>query len=342
MSQRQEELIQLIMDNDEPEMAVDVLLSFYDDLYNQAKAIYSYWSSIRQAICRRQQYANPDYQPLVMELYRECSVEDQERLRTLLQSELFEKHRIYIQKKPFLWNRMHDAQLKRIPPVQEQLYRFRLPPEILEYRTQLMMKRDLEQQHHQRSLLYHLTTQEAEDIIEHCIAILHSDLVTIKDYYDNVVALQILSGRRNYEVLQTLSWFPASHSYQANVSGIAKKRSIGDNDEVFTIPLLCTYDLFSASMQRLRDARDIEGTCQDINSLTSARILSASKRVAGMYLGHSQKRNIYSEMAWKKRSTENHYLVGSQSCSKNIWIQNALCHDFAITCTNRYQTMIIE
>lgn len=345
ISRRQQMIIDRLMEDRDPDGAMKLLLSFYDDHLQQSSAIYVYWSSIRQAICSEEKYRSRRYFSRLSELMTRANKDDYDRLKVLYNAPLKSQHRVSIQKKPFLQDRQLDSDLKDIKPVQSIMYDFVLPPEITAdamHQNHLSM---LEAQRHQRKPLetYHMSLQEAEDIIETSIAVLHENLVTEKDYWKNVVALQILSGRRNYEILVTLNYRRASHPYQANVSGLLKKKQLGDVDTVvYTIPLLCTYDTFQKAMNRLRDVKDIYGDPKDISSMIGGKMDTACRHLFGRKLTHTQKRNVYSEMAWRKRYSENNYLIDDQSCSKAMWIVNALAHDITFSVHERYQTMIIE
>jgi hypothetical protein len=333
------------MEDQDPEGAVKLLLGFYDDHINQSVAIYVYWSSIRQAIASDDKYRSRHYHSRLADLMSRVSKDDYDRLAVLYNAPLKSQHRVSIQKRQFLHNREHDQELKDIKPVKSYMYEFLLPQEIV---TDAMHQNHLamvEAQTHQRQPLetYHMTEAEAINIIETSIAVLHENLVEEKDYWKNLVALQIVSGRRNYEILMSLEYNRSSHPYQANVKGILKKKQMGEKDGVvYTIPLLCTYDLFQKAMNRFRDIKDIYGTSKEISSMIGGKLNTACRRLFGRNLTHTQKRNVYSEMAWRRRLTENHYLIDDQSCSKSMWIINALAHDVTFSVHERYQTMIIE
>ncbi len=344
-SRRQQMIIDRLMIDRDPEGAMKLLLSHYDDHLQQSSAIYVYWSSIRQAICADDSFRSRSYYTRISDLMSQASPDDYERLKKLYNAPLKSQHRISIQKRQFLENRELDRHLKEIKPVKSQMYDFVLPPEIVAdamHQNHLAM---VEAQSHQRKPLetYHMSLDEANDIIDTSIAVLHDNLLTEKDYWKNVVALEIVCGRRNYEILMSLTYRRTSHPYQADVSGILKKKQMGERDTVvYTIPLLCTYDLFKKAMDRLRDVRDIYGTPKEISSMIGGKLSTACRRLFGRNLTHTQRRNVYSEMAWRRRLSENQYLIDDQSCSKSMWIVNALAHDVTFSVHERYQTMIIE
>jgi hypothetical protein len=344
-SPRQQLIIDRLMEDHDPDGALKLLLSFYDDHINQSVAIYGYWSSIRQAICSDDRYRSKHYHQRLASIMEKANQDDYDRLNVLYNAPLKAQHRISIQKKPFLQDRVLDRELKDLKPVKSYMYDFVLPPDIVAdamHQNHLSM---IEAQSHQRQPLdsYKMSEAQAIDIIETSIGVLHDPLVEEKDYWKNMVALQILSGRRNYEILMTLNYSRASHPFQANVSGILKKRSFEDVDtETYTIPLLCSYDLFHKAMDRFRDVRDIYGTPKELSSMIGGKLNTACKRLFGRRMTHTQKRNLYSEMAFRRRHTENHYLINDQSCSKSMWIINALAHDVSFSVHERYQTMLIE
>lgn len=344
-SPRQQVIIDRLMDDHDPEGAMKLLLSYYDDPINQSVAIYGYWSSIRQAICADNRYRSKHYFPRLASIMERSSQDDYDRLKVLYNAPLKAQHRISIQKKPFLQDRRLDQELKDLKPVKSYMYDFVLPPEIVSdamHQNHLSM---IEAQSHQRQPLesYKMSEAKAIDIIETCIGVLSDNLIDESDYWKNMVALQIVSGRRNYEILMTLNYTRASHPFQANVSGILKKKTLSDQDNtVYTIPLLCSYALFQKAMDRFRDVRDVYGTPKEVSSMLGGKLNTACKRMFGRRLTHTQKRNIYSEMAYRRRHEENHFLINDQSCSKSMWIVQALAHDITFSVHERYQTMIIE
>lgn len=346
MFPRVREIIDVLFEDEDPSGAIDVLLSYYDDYKKQAVAIYGLWSSVRGEIIKHDKYKNPNYEDEIMDLCKDVGPADKEKLYDILNSPLRERHRAYMMKRRYLWDKDFDKKFKTIKPVNPLMYEFDLPDQLKEWKTSTVYKRNVARQHHMvaHKSDYKMSEYDADLLIEKCIGILNSPITSSKVYYDNVFALLILSGRRNYEILRTLDWAPASHMYQVNVCGLCKKKGIGEReDPVCTIPLLCTYDLFAEGMKKVRNYKDLSDyDLATLNGLSGQSIKRASKRIAGRVLDHTKKRNIYSEMAWKRRDTENHYLIGEQSCSKHVWIQHALCHEFSISDTTRYQIMNIE
>lgn len=277
--------------------------------------------------------------------------EDREKLISLLKSNLRQQHRVYTSRKKYLTDEKLDALLKQIPACVSSLYEFVLPESLLKERKRQLMERAMQDQRHERKSRAEYTFELAD-----ANAYLSAANVQLKkafdkaaltkhdEYYDLVVALQLVSGRRNYEIMKSLIVSKASHPYQATVSGICKRDSLRDYAyEPQNIPLLCPFDLFESCLVILREFQEFYGTSSQTNSFVSGRIASASKRVFGRKLTHTQKRNIYVELAYLRREEENHFLIGNQSCSKAVWVARALCHSEPgpPTTTQRYQAIVL-
>lgn len=245
-----------------------------------------------------------------------------------------------------MWSRVKKG-LKDAGVNEDVIARFKLPTDIVDERTRIGLERAQMNQQHQlkdRSE-YNFTKDEVDSIFEKVYDILNNlgSITNTKKYYDVIVALQLASGRRNYEVMNCLEYSPSSHPYQANVKNICKKDKTVDPVE-YTIPLHVEYKVFDHAMREARKFRNVsDKSPSEVNSSYGPRILAASTRLFGRRLTHTQKRNLYVEMAHMNRATNN-YLVGSQSCSKGVWASHALCHSIskARNVTERYQTMVID
>lgn len=348
---RKNEIIKKIMVDRRPQEALSFMLSFYADPLKQARAIYTYWSSVRQAIVHDDNNRDIEYFNKMGDIYEEASSEeDKSRIFTLTYAPLHVQHRIQIQKKPYLVSRSLDKKLKHIRPVKSEFYDFILPEEIQIEREVLQYNRDVEEQEHKRkdASFYEVSEFEAEDIIHKALEVITDENFnrdSLSDYFRNVVALQILTGRRNYEIMVSAEFQPVSGmEYQASVIGIRKKMTLsGEDEEVFTIPLLCKFGHMYKAFTRIREFSHPDHlTPSELNTAFSKDLAKATLDLFGRRLTHTQKRNIYSEMAWRKRETQNQYLIGSQSCSKQLWLTHALCHEFALSINQRYQTMSIH
>ena len=236
---------------------------------------------------------------------------------------------------------------KAITPVQAPFYDFKLPAEIGELRRKRVNENDEARQAHKigEKSTYEISVIDAIGIVEKAREVILDNIGSITDWYNNVAAIQILSGRRTYEVICSLFYTPASLPFQANVVGIAKKHQLKvDGYEQHTIPLLCPYSEFEKAMDRIRQYKPYNPDTDDATEITpmhSRSIATATKRLFGRRLNHTQKRNLYAEMAWRRRHIENLFLIGEQSCSKHTWFSRALCHDFNLETTSRYQILNI-
>jgi hypothetical protein len=332
----------------DPQRAIDDLLKNYDNTRLDAIAVYSTWVRTRQLIVRNDDNKDPEYTKHISELVELVTDRgDAEKLLKLLDSPLRDQHRIQQQKLPFLKGRRIDRILKAITPVLPSFYDFKLPRRIVEQRMQRVRENDEARQAHQigDKAAYEISDNDAIRMIDKAREVILDNIGSITDWYNNVAAIQILSGRRTYEVICSLLYTPASSPYQANVVGIAKSNSLKvDGYEQHTIPLLCPYADFEKAMDRIRQYKPYNPETDDATEITpmhSRSISTATKRLFGRRLNHTQKRNLYAEMAWKRRNIENMFLIGNQSCSKHTWFSRALCHGFNMDTTARYQILNI-
>jgi hypothetical protein len=221
------------------------------------------------------------------------------------------------------------------------MYDFTLPIEIIKARKAELNRRALADQRQSRKTKaeYSFTRKEGEEFINTAVDVIDTVNITKpSSYYEMVVSLQLLCGRRNKEVMSTLQHEPGYNDYTALVWGLCKRDGIKKVDKVY-IPLLCTYDKFTMGMNKLRRFYDSDQSTN--NSRIGSSLARASVRVFNRKLTHSQKRNIYSEMCYLKRCSQSKFLIGEDSCSKTVWIAKCLCHsDPGVpSVTQRYQTM---
>lgn len=319
----------------DPEGAMDMLLAYYPDHQRDAIPLFSTWGRVRRMVYTDDSNRDPHYLESLQELHDASRLHaDRVKLQELMRAPLHAQHRTYTQAKPYLIDYDLDLELKEIPACFKEFYRFQLPPHIVDFYHNARLANDVATQTHSRRNRerYSVSLQDANDIVVACLATIDRDIDSIADYYANVVAMQVLTGRRTVEVLSTLVWLPASHPMQATVSGIAKSRDLHGATKQHTIPLLCPYSAFDAAMTRLRSYPSPQHPAKCL-----AR---ACERMFGRRLVHTEKRNLYAEMAWRARES-NGFLIGDQSCSKHYWVSRALCHDFNLDHTSRYQTMTI-
>lgn len=337
-----------IFNDNDPERAVKDMFKLFPNPAKEAIAMYGLWVLTRQSIVKQDKYKDPEYPHSIMELVQLVeSKEDVIKLLKLLDCPLRDQHRVQAAKKPYLSDRRMDRIFKTITPVLPPFYRFVLPPEIYAYRQELCQINDELRQKHAigNPSSYTIPEEDANEIVERSLRCVQDPIESTSDYYNNVAALEILSGRRNYEILCSLFYTPSSHPFQANVVGIAKKRRLEVDDyETHTIPLLCEYKLFEAAMDRVRGYKKYTPDSDDatkLSALHSRNIANATARLFGRRLSGTDRRNLYAEMAWRRRNRENHFLIGDRSCSKHTWFAKALCHEFSLDTTTRYQNLTI-
>ena len=267
--------------------------------------------------------------------------EDLRRLDRLLHASLLEQNQVYsTPKSPYLLDHEADVTLHAIRPACTVFYDFILPEPILrdafnyakEKRTARMLQSDGKQ--------YNFTVADVDHMIRVARSELATNIVKPRNYFNVIAALGLLSGRRTYEIAKTLQYSPGPTPLQATVSGINKGHAL-KSEEFHTIPILTTYESFASAMDKLRAFRTVEGMCDD-SPMASVRhgVAVATKRLFGRSLSHTQKRNLYSEMAY--RDKENSGFM-TQGCSKGAWVKLALCHDLIFPDpTSTYASMTIQ
>lgn len=337
------------MEDEDPGKAMEILLARYEDKQAQASAIVSQVANIRRHILLNNSYRRPGYTEEIRALMKGMNEwsEDYQRLQRLLTFSLLKQHSVYMDKKPFLENQEANKTLKLIRPCKAALYDFKTPKDIYTSHHKNVRERVRAQQFHRLKEREHYTFSitEAETYIQKARSVLQQPILSPETYYDIAAALCLLSGRRNFEILKELSIQPGKTEYQARVYGLCKKQVQGRPDcEGVDIPLLCPYWEFEFGLATLRNFRDWidEPNSARISGKTSRGISNACFRLFGRKLSHTQKRNIYSEMAYLNKEN-NGFLVGEESCSKNFWIASALGHTLPSPCvTNRYQIMTMS
>lgn len=339
-----EELKTIIIDERNPEKAMDILVSKYPDPLSSCIALYSSWSRVRLYICSIEDNRNKYYIKRMLHLLSRIPIEheDHTKVENIMTSSLKQQHRVRCSKYQYLKCKEYDDILKQIPVIKAPFYKFNLPRDIVEHRKKVLESRAKEDQRHTRKPRneYSFSLSDASSFVDTARGLLLTNPRTMKDYYILINACQILSGRRNYEIMNSLVYHSSSHPWQANIVGICKKDSLSSYS-MYTIPLLCPYEEWSHAMDKIRNFHDVDGDPSLANSRHGGRILKYSTNVFGRKLTHTQKRNIYIEMAYLRREDENHFLIEDQSCSKAVWVALALCHHEPgkPSTTQRYQAM---
>lgn len=328
------------------------MLSQYPDQKGSARAIYSMWTRVRKIMLDEELVCSDYYLPRLQKLIDEAILEeDKVKLTKLMSCSLSDQHKVSISTTPFLQDEEMDDWLKSLEPCDMLFHRFQLPTEVSTERFRQEQKRaKLNQEHRLKARsAYKISDAELEEIFAKAADVVQfaPDITNTKKYYEVIVALQLVSGRRNFEIMSSLEYHPGPHPYQAIVSGICKKtidELVEGIEEEYIIPLTVEYRLFKKAMDEVRKFKSLHGLSpSEVNSSFGTSVLAASDRLFGRRLTHSQKRNLYVEKAYKMRNV-NQFCVGEQSCSKHRWAAMALCHASvrAPDVTQRYQTMIVE
>ena len=343
----------IVKDRD-PKGAMSYFLSHYTDHKASARAIYSMWTRIRKIMLDEELVCNDHYLPRLQNIIDEAVYEeDRVKLIKLQSASLADQHKVSISTTQFLLDDETDDWLKSLEPCDAIFHSFQLPTDISNERFKQDRNRaKLNQEHRLKAKsAYKISETELEEMFEVASDVVRfaPDISSTKKYYEVVVALQLVSGRRNYEIMNSLDYQPGpqGYQYQTTVSGICKKtidELVEGIEEEYVIPLTVEYRLFKNAMDAVRKFKPLRGLSpSEVNSSYGASILAASNRLFGRRLTHSQKRNLYVEKAYKMRNV-NQFCVGEQSCSKHRWAARALCHASirAPDVTQRYQTMIVE
>lgn len=332
-----------LLEAGQPQQAYQLLCRTYPDQVGQAEKISSLYYRARREYLKDESNRRPGYEVEIRRLLQtQMSGEDRERLEDIMESSLLDQHRCYVNKKPLLDSRQLEQDFKAISPVWDAFSQFQLPQQV-----KVVVKARAERRRVQRMLGHGgskaTSSQELGTIVAKCLDTISENIETVGDYYDSLCALGFLSGRRISELASTLDWAPVEGKpYQASVIGIAKKAvvNIRDGEAEHVIPLLCTYKAFNLAMQDVRNFRQIEGGCDDRDMLTVAGgARDATIKLFGRSIPHTQKRNIYSEFAYRQRET-NQFHPGA---SKEAWIKLALCHELVFPdVTSAYRTMVFD
>lgn len=339
-----EQLAATVMDNEDPQGGLCDLLVCYDDPFASASKLCSMIANTRRFITSQDRYRHPDYVSKVQELMSPMHrwSEDYQRLEFLLHAPLRRQQSVYISKIPYLVNDAADSLLKEIRPCQDPFYEFVLPRQIMREARAQREQRMLGQQYHMNHErdFYQFSVAEGQQYITTARSVLRNTIDSPSSYYEMIAAVGFLTGRRNYEVMVTINLYPGPMILQANVVGLCKKGISRQYEAPVPIPLLAPYPEIDEALYKIRNYRSYEDRdCGVVSGNSSRGISRACKRLFGRVLSHTQKRNMYSELAYRDKEN-NGFCVGNQSCSKNAWVAAALGHvpNFGgHTC--RYQTM---
>jgi hypothetical protein len=263
--------------------------------------------------------------------------EDVDKIENVIGMSLLEQNRLCCSTRALFEDEDLDEAFKGIKPCASGFYDFVLPRHITDqYATMQEQKRTNRIINESQSM----AMVDVNDIVDKALEIVRACKVeSSSDYYSTMSALRILSGRRTFELTCTLHWeavdgFP----FQARVWGIAKKGVLdfaAGEQEVFAIPLLCSYEEFDAALSAARAAHRVDPPSDSQGAkIASSSIGRTTKRLYG--LTHTSTRNVYAEVAWQRRG-ENGF---RPTVSKEAWVKLALCHELVFAdVTSVYKTI---
>lgn len=296
--------------------AIDLVLTKYPA--DNAMATYMFYTQIKRSIYLNNANRNPDYDiKLRWLLSRDLSAKDANKVRAALQLSLQEQNALHKKKTAYLSNPDMNRLFKAIKPIVDPYYHFVLPKEIVDQYTKARNAKMVEGQMRttQPSEYYQFSATEMNVIAD--TAINHLSVTTMTKplhWYNMVVALEIVTGRRAVEVCSTMVLSPTSHPYQAYVTGLAKQTG---SPTTAIIPLLAPYDQVNEALQRMRAFRS---TYAQGNVTTNSA--TATVRLFGRKLVHTQKRGIYAEVGYQRRHQSEFF----PTASKIYWTSQALVH----------------
>lgn len=342
---RNDDIITALVEERDADLAMKRLLARYTDHVTQAVGIYNLHQRIKKAVIEDERNRNDTYYDRIRRLIKdpEASREDRARLVHLRGQPLVRQYRVTTDRRPYLKNPLLDAKLKMIMPVFTEFYDFNLPRDICIKKAESDKERQVLAQTHQAAPResYHVSNSDLHDMLKMAKA----ELENPTKLHATINAFQLVTGRRNYEVLSTLQLQPVpDRPLQATVTGIAKNDIQFNNPRV--IPILHTYPVVESALNFIRAELSARKPCDDmvgLNSRHSKAICDASERLFGRRLTHTQKRSLYLELAYANRMA-NRYLVGDESVARNLWMKRALCHggDLVTDVSTWYQNMLVE
>jgi len=341
------QLIKMVIEDKDPEGAMEFLLGRYD-VEKQAKAIHSMHCAVRRKMLKDDSNRRADYENEIRQLIASLDAsnyDDRATLNYLLTKPLMEQQQIYKMKKYVLRDHQAQARLHKINPAIQLICDFKLPEHVVKnvmaYTRDARVKRMM----HEDGRDYTMGRATMERIIadaKRTIDVIKNPIRKPKQWYDYVVCCGLLSGRRTWEIVSSLEWDPIpDRPFQARISGLAKSLEhevMNQGHPEIDIPLLCDFDTFDKAMWELRGFRTLTGHCDDKENKIEYGLMNASQRVFGRVVNHTEKRNMYSEMAFRDRENSK-FLT---DCSRIAWIEAALGHKSSFHSNATYTAMNIE
>lgn len=323
-----------------------LLLQPYVNLPEDATKAAVMVSAVRRVLLSSEDNIDPQYDINLERLLEHESLteKDEQVILKLVDSNRFQQNRFHQQSRnsnifsnPDL-NDMFWAHSPLLPCYEE----FRLPPEIADMSVYAQKQRARERLTN-ISPHYIISNETRQHIVEMCIEFAHStfQITHKKEWKKAVLALGILSGRRNLEIIKSLTVYPVINKpFQAKITGLLKKPF--QEDEQKTIPLLCEYAVFERLLWLMRHFWTPEGTPDEISHRISKGLLEKSIQWFDQKITHTIKRNIYADAAYERRQLNQFLQDTGKSYSRNHWIAAALGIYLEDRTLDRYQIIIDE
>lgn len=278
---------------------------------------YSFYKYCRQKALADDTHREPRYLQRVRHFqHLHYSPQDPEwdKLNTLMEGPLRTQYRVETSPDAYLTDPERDEALKEIRCMPDAFYEYRMPTWVIDEAQ--------ERQNFRREFKHSHVVTIAN------VQTLFSRAQNWREYshpWELVACALLLCGRRIEEVTTTLHW-EAESNFVIKIRGLVKQRN-GDG----VIPILIPYRDFTELMARIREH------CLPTTS-TTHRLKPAFLRVYGEWLNHTQRRNIYCELAYRLRYESGFF----PELSRVMWFDKALCHDTNVIhqATNlTYQTL---
>lgn len=321
MSITDEMVIDCVID-DGPDDGISLLISIYDDPIEDAYTIYNRWKRLRTLMMRDKRFANTKYEDSIQELMTlsktlDPTYFDLQLLQNLLLSSQVDRHNIQLKTRRDTFKSVEVFNLfKTIKPLNHSFYQFKLPSDIIDANFSMVHAIDLQKQKHQksRSNLFEITSQQLLQWKNTALNYVTDTTYHIKGNSGYLIsAIQLLCGRRLIEVLEKMDIIGIGPTrFSAKVANLAKEKSSiegKDKESYIVIPLLCDYDIFKSSIQKIRE---LEPTSGAVRSYVFTKTSKASQDMFGQVLDHTIKRNIYCELCWLEKYIHNCYTTYSK------------------------------
>ncbi len=326
--------------------AIELLLSLYEDPFEDAEKIYNRWKKIRRKILSDtdDKYINVHYDDSIQHIMTLSKIHDPTLfdfglLRNLLLSSTAEKHNISNNTKSSIFKSREIYEMfKTVKPLHDNFYEFHLPEEIQILKDQSVDEKKLLKQKHlrSRSNIFQLNEDTLREWKNIALEIISDDSSFVfRNIGQVIAALQILCGRRNHEILNCMSIVSSGPTiYSAKIKNLAKQLQGMQSDESIVIPLLCHYETFKTAVERIRNLEPEAGA---VRPYLVTKISKATEDLFGRRLDHTTKRNVYCELCWLYRSLHNCYTT----YSKKAFFATVLGHQYNFDTTDQYSSLEI-